>query len=933
MSSAAPRAVRAGAPLLLACLGWVAWLAQAAPPWAWLAPLALLGCSGWGLLRCVSNIDRRFGILGGVLALAPLALGGLLLLGRALALGPDSLPIFLHLGVLLLTLLGLLRRRSFQRWQARQPVHPAPMPLWPARLPLCLLLLALSLGALLWAAPLGRPPADSGHQEQAARAASWLASGDQPLRAGEPQPASELASAAVAALVTAADLPALVASQVLALVALAAVLLLLAESISRLRGNRGGSRAMLAGLLGLNPLAAVLLFSQHEDLRSQGLFTAITPFLDGPALPLALAFTALLLSSTLSTLRRASFHVPRLAGVAAFGLALCAPSAALLILPGWILGIACAHLACRTSPDNDPHPSNTVRRAGEPLTLRAPFWLLAVPVAAGGCAGWLVSGSSLPRLVPAPSTVWTLLLSLGPACLLIFPGIRQLHRSPGREAFFFLGWLLLTLPLALLLQAESLDAELVTRFLAVVLAVPMANGALMLIERHGARARAALAVLVVFLLAAPVLTLKQHQPAERPQAGDSGGAAALRRVAQNAPREAVFVTETGASWLLAATVSRPLLLAGADDTLLKLRSRPGLRARELWAVLPESQARPGFLPVAREGELQILRAAVPDVVLLTVPGLRPDDLQARFLPALTERLGAGLIFEQAISAAPELRAGLSALFSGLSPVERLGATVVAATGPAFAAEPQGLSGLVASYAQAGYRRVAVLAESEERLPAPGWQRVLRGPSAEAATLVDAGLAVLAEAEARPTLLWLHLSDFMPQDGAPVTRSEPERLRSFDRAVQHLLSSLGPQDLFVLTAPLGRARAGRPSGGEPHEPTRSLTEEAIHVPLALLGGGVPAGRQGRLMALQDLPALLLRGELPLRERVLLASPTEPIWGERRQRFKTLLLRSQGPDTALIGRIYDLESDPSELDPELLDEQALGELQAALRLISS
>ncbi|HZL99609.1 MAG TPA: hypothetical protein VFD43_05080, partial [Planctomycetota bacterium] len=144
MSSAARRALRAGALLLLPCAGLVLWLLR---PGHALTAAALLVGPGWGALRLLSVIDRRFGILGASLCLSVLLLGLAARLGSEAGLAPEQLGLAVQLGTLVLCLLGALRLTVHRRWQAGQPPHPAPMPLWPAGAGWCLALLAVVLAA------------------------------------------------------------------------------------------------------------------------------------------------------------------------------------------------------------------------------------------------------------------------------------------------------------------------------------------------------------------------------------------------------------------------------------------------------------------------------------------------------------------------------------------------------------------------------------------------------------------------------------------------------------------------------------------------------------------------------------------------------------------------------------------------------------------
>jgi hypothetical protein len=993
MSSAAQRAVRAGAPLLAASAGWGLWIVQ---PGNALTTLTLLVCPGWGLLRLLSVLDRHCGVIGGSLMLSLLVLGLATSTAAAHGLPPEQLGLAVHVASLGLCLAGGLRLSRYDRWLTRQPPHPEPMPLWPARPALCLLLLGVTLAALAWAAPIGAPPVGSGLPLEGARAQAWLRGGEDPLLAGIPQPAATLLASAGAALSAASGIHPLRACGLLVAATLAASLLLTAESISRLRGNRGGTRAMLALLLGLNPLALLFLLGQRgaPDASGPGFqpqySSALQPWIDGSPLAVALGFAALLLASTLSALRRASYHVPRIAGAAAFGLSLAQPETAVLWTPAWLAGIALAHLACRNSPDNDPQAAPS-HRPGEPAWLRAPFWGLAIPITAGSVGGVLLAG--LPPLHAGVSTVtaWGLLAALGPMCILFLPGIRHLHRSPGREAWFFVGLLLLALPAGILLGAPGDRGESCLRLLALVLAVPAANGALRLIDLHGPRASLLLTLLVVIALPGPVALVVGAARAPRALIAPPGAMPvtlraprlhpsleeALSAVAQRSPPDAVLLPPEDLSAdegpVAALLAGRPLLVppmpvdvpvdvpvgssvgsavgsavgeraggspgaaqllhveiaarralvrrlpSGDATALLGLHGRPGLAGREFWTVA-RGPAAAGFTHAVRMPTRTVAYAPVPDIVLVTVEGLRADELDRATLPASHAALATGLRLEQVVSPLPALLPALTSLLTGLDPAEHRvldGRTRYAGAAPTL---PRVL-------AARGYRTAAVVALDVDGGLLDGFERVTRVPGGAAGLLVDLGLAALSEADPRPMLLWLHFSDVARAHGAtesgPGSAAESGR-RVVDRALARLLESLPSHDLVLLTSPYGLPRPG--------EPDTPLSESAIHVPLVLLGAGLPAGVSQGLVSLADVSALLLHGETPRRTSVLLLSEgggAVPA-GLRTATDKTLLLAPAGGPDGPAGVRYALPTDPLGLTPLAPDARSLAAIEARREL---
>ena len=937
MSSAAPRAVRAGALLLLPCLGLALWLLRPGHP---VTVAALLLCPGWGALRLMSVIDRRFGILGATLVLTVLVLGLATLAGTSMGLAPEQLGLAVQLGTLVLTLVGALRMARHRRWQAAQPPHPAPMALWPEHTAWCLATVALAAGAAVWASPPSRPAADSPALVQAASAEAWLRGGEDPLLAGVPQPATRVLAAAAAALSAGSGLHPVRAVQLLSLACLVATLVLCAESVARLRGNRGALAGLVAALLLLDPLGLVI-----DVLRPAGaprIRPAIAPFLDGDGRVVTLASAALLLCATLSVLRRASFHTPRLAGVAALGLTLSAPAAAVLLLPGWLLGIALAHRACRDSPDNDPGTANRARRAGEPHRLRAPFVALAVPLIGGATGGLALAGWPAIARQPGLPALLALLVALGVGAPLYLPGVRWLNRGPGGEIWFFVGLLALAAPAAVLAApAGESGADSAARLLALVLAVPTAIGVLKLLERPGRMLAVTLAALVLVASTSSAATVLRHAHAGHPLVAPLADgpctvdpawiapdqAAALRELDARAPADAVLVPPADApAALVALLAGRSLLVdpdapAGRDDgrraladalvagdssVLLPLRGRAGLAARELWTVHPPP-TRPGFIEVARLESQALYRAPVPDIVLVTVAGLRAEQVGAAALPRSAERLARGLVFDEAFTPLPATLPALASLLQGTSPPEHL---VLSDSG-----RVQGSAGsLPGALSRLGYRAIALVALENDAGLLAGFERAVRAPAAPAGELVDQAMSALAEADRRPLFVWLHLED-LPR--SPAGRAV------LDQALSRLLASVPEHSLFVLTSPWGRPR--------PSQAAEALDDVVVRVPLVVSGAGLPAARSGLLTALQDVPALLLRGVLPDRERVLLTVPAgppaagAPLLALRTPGTKTVLVQAAAPGEPPSGWTYDLGADPGEERPRAA---TAGELDAIL-----
>lgn len=758
-------------------------------PAAW---IPLLLCPGWGLVRMVSVIDRGFGVLGAALCLSPLVLGAVTLLASALHWPASQLALAVQMASLGLCVVGSLRIVSYDRWMARQPPLGVPMPGWPTKVWVCVGIVVVAVGAAAHVAPLDEAALGSSRVTVASDALAWIQGGEDPLLAGRPLPPGSLLSCAAAGLAAASGLHPLESSQLLAFASLVACLLLAAEAISRLEGNRGAVLAMAAVLLGLNPLGlAFLLSSGAETLRpdhltadfSPQLTTALAPFLDGSTLSLGLAFAALLLSSTLSILRRASTHVPRLAALAALGLTLTEPRATLLLMPGWLLGIACAHLACRDSPDNDPQLNTAIRRPREPAILRSPFWRPALHITIGTVAGLLIVGEPAYHWELSRMVVWGLVATVGPGCILFMPGVRHLNRSPGREAFFFLPLVIVTVVLGIGMQFPGDHGNIVVRLLALLLAVPAANGAMKISRQRGARGTAILLLLVLVTLPGPLVVLREEGDQVRLLrcrghdtviSADLGEplAVSLNVVHDRSVDNAVLILDEPpaghdlhALYLLSG---RPLVVApgstddternrlvarlsGGDGTALpKLRGLPGLEGREIWAV-HRGDSWPGFTTEQPVEDLRVERAQLPDVILVTISSLRVDRVTADLMPRLSARAERGLLFETAITPFPDTVPGLATLLSGLAPPVH----DVRDEDRRLSGDIQGLQRRLAGR---GYRSSALVALEAGSGLLTGFEQVQADPVLVADELVELALQQLSLADPRPVFLWVHLSD-------------------------------------------------------------------------------------------------------------------------------------------------------------------------------
>ncbi len=861
------RRIRPPLPLLLSVAGGMTWVLAPDVP---LTLIALMLCPGWGLTRVVSSIDRNFGVLGSSLCLSIVVLGLTTRAAGALGIPSTTLGPALHGLSIGLCLLGTLRLGAYDRWLARQPPHPAPMLPWPRYGWWCSALTALTLAAVAWAHAPGRPPAGAAGIVEAARAAAWLDGPGGAFVAGVALPRHGLLAPAAAGLAAGSGAHVLVAVPLLVLSCLAATFALLAEGISRLWGNRGGLQSMFALLLGLNPLAAFFVLrstTSSDPTRALagiplGLdpttTTGLNPFIEGTELAVTLALTAMLVFTTMSVLRRASFHVPRLIGLAAFGLTVSHPTAAMLMLPGWILGAVMSYLACRGSPDNDPRPDNPARRPGEPLRLRAPFWRLAVPVALGALVGFALVDPIEFTLRPSSVKAWTLLCVIGPTLPFFMPGVRHLNASPGREAFFFVGLIPVSILLGIGLSpiGSAGSGELIARLLAVLLVVPCANGAMKLVELHGTPARVVLALLVLVLLPAPLHALWSAAHRPRPFAWNPNGSLtlasadadwplALSYLAKRAPQRAVALladppglTRPTVHDLAAARLvtGRPVLSIFADGdspwpelhteqasellgrlherrALLQLRSRPGLRGRELW-MIHHSESAPGFVLQGTAGPFRVSGASVPDVVLVTVQGLSSRDVDRRNLPALARLAEQAINIPRAIAPRPDLASALATIMHGESPAERdMRRWLARANGPAAGQpapdddtpapdastrdawgsvdvatpgarsrppredEPRRAGDSFARLmSDRGYSTAAILPESARDTPWRGlcfdFDRVIDDPTWTATGVVDAALAELAQPDPAPVFLWLHFTDLVPP---PVAARPPGEL--------------------------------------------------------------------------------------------------------------------------------------------------------------
>jgi hypothetical protein len=415
-------------------------------------------------------------------------------------------------------------------------------------------------------------------------------------------------------------------------------------------------------------------------------------------------------------------------------------------------------------------------------------------------------------------------------------------------------------------------------------------------------------------------------------------AAALLELAVRAPHDAVLVppadSPAQSGPLLALLAGRSLLSApgasgvgdadsgdsralladelshGDTSLLLPLRHASGLATRELWTVHPGASW-PGFLEVARWESEALFRAPVPDVVLVTVPGLRTSDLSDVALPRSASLLARGLRFEQAFTPLPATLPALASLLYGLAPAEH---GVLSDADRVVTA----IESLPAALSRSGYRALALVALESDGGLLTGFERAVRAPAATAGELVDQAIAALAEADRRPLCVWLHLGDL--QRGGSVAAGRA----AVDKALARLLASVPEHSLLALTAPWANAPPG--------QPVEPLADAVIHVPLVVVGAGLPTARTGLLTALQDLPALIRRGALPARERVYLSAPAGPEPGEtarcgaRSLAWKTVLVPGEPPTMQPAAWRYDLGADPDEQSPRPADAEELDELLA-------
>ncbi|RKY21493.1 MAG: hypothetical protein DRQ55_04150 [Planctomycetota bacterium] len=931
---------RSHLPLLLAMLGLVGSIM------GWPAAGALvLFCPGWGLTRLVSVIDRAFAVAGSALCLSWVVLGGGMLAGAALGWSAVRTGFVIQLVSVLLCLAGRLRLARHDRWQASQPPHPAPMPLWPARTGACLLVLLATLLSVNYVAPVDHMDPQAGALTSASRAVAWLEGGYAPLDATHSLDGDDLPAAAVAGLVAATDIAPSHAVRLICLGALAACLLLVSEAVARLLGNHGGTRAMLALLLLLNPLAVVFMLSgdpatpvlsRMAPRMAPGITTALSPFVQGVQLPMTLAFTALLLATSLSVLRRSSRHVPRLMLLAAAGLVIADVRAAILLLPGWCLGLAMSHLACLDSPDNDPHGGSRVRRPGEPVVLRAPFWRPALHLALGAGLGLLVTGlPELPvwlRREPA----WALLAAVGPGCLLYMPGVRHLNASPGREAFFFVGLALVSGLLTVCLPFDGDQGELAARLAALVLAAPAAHGALKLSEGAGPGRRVVLGMATGLVALGPAIWLIE-QAGTRARVVDThadGSLSAphldrdlvkllgsLDRVARSDAYLILDQDELLPSPTLAALIGRrPLLptqgdlaevgrqvLKGQTLALAELLGTPGLSGRDAWVLSRRKLS--SILPVIyRRGAWSLHRARAPDVLLITISSLRADRLTPEHMPQLSLRARSGVLFQNAVTPSPAPGAGLASLLTGLSPIEH---GVRGASGSLNPGAPH----LASRYAARGYRTVALVALERGQGLLSAFEEVFVDPDARASSLIPKAIASISAPDARPVFMWLHLADLEPpyvlppelQDertghfpfpddpesipfglaAFPPTPSPVGGGRELDLARGRACYDALVTDLDRLLEPLVASLPAldmlvltAPHGTSLDEHQTwfaagpDLFEPSIRVPLMVCGGGAAASTPDKLVSLSDLGDVLLRGVPADRERVLLESGWRP-----------------------------------------------------------
>lgn len=332
----------------------------------------------------------------------------------------------------------------------------------------------------------------------------------------------------------------------------------------------------------------------------------------------------------------------------------------------------------------------------------------------------------------------------------------------------------------------------------------------------------------------------------------------------------------------------------------------------------------------------------PSLVVVTLDTVRRDHVGAYgdgrgLTPHLDALARRGLVYENAFTTMPTTGPAHVSLFTGLYPSEHgsLANGEPVAAGPAERSLALRLRGR--GYVSAAFVTTRLLAPGATGLPGFEIYDAPRGALRPGADAVEAALVWLAHEKRRPILLWVHLYDAHAPygDADEKRRSFPvdpslsgfvDPARFADPAERARLAALYAVGVREADAALGRLVAGLDARlaeahllavvgdhGESldeHLATRGyafdhgefLDEEAVRIPLVLVGPGVAPGRSGAAVSIRDLCSTLLRvgraegaGAPPAAAPDLRAPPPGP-------RIVAVERRRVGPGTPSLVRAH-------------------------------
>lgn len=320
-------------------------------------------------------------------------------------------------------------------------------------------------------------------------------------------------------------------------------------------------------------------------------------------------------------------------------------------------------------------------------------------------------------------------------------------------------------------------------------------------------------------------------------------------------------------------------------------------------------------------------AAPPAILLVTLDTTRYDALTAEVAPRFSALAASGLVFTRAYSTAPSTLTAHTSMFSGLYPaghgVHENGRFVGA--GVPLLAEELGRAGYDTAAFVSGYPLAAQFGLS--RGFALYDDTFGGGLERGAAATTELALRHLAARRGAPFFLWVHYYD--PHE--PYAPPEPFRGRfaadpyrgeiaAMDAQLGRLLDAFsaaaGPEGRIAVLADHGE---GRGDHGEAFH-GNLLYQSTLHVPLALAGGGLAAGRRDDAVSTRQIRATLLGWARGRDEEGSLLSPSAgaPVLAEAMMPF--LNYRWQPQVMAAAGKLkliragrlelYDVEADPGE-----------------------